>query len=215
MINFDNVLKWITEDKHFTYSRFGDGELNAIFKKEGQNCDGHIYYPELGKALKSIIRKNPNYFMGLQKLGDEKYKDLEEWQKLRSMVHNWQDMEIFTRASINGRLGEFADLLRVKNVIQVGNGNLRQLDLSNRFIEVPLFNCWESRDEIVKAILDQVNEGDIIIYSAGMPAKVFIDRIYWLLGDKITQIDCGSVWDYYAGINSRSYMKNLTVNKQI
>ena len=214
MITFDRVLKWIEQEKHFTYSRFGDGELNAIFNKNGQNCDGHIYYPELGKALKKIILKNPTYFMGLQKLGDEKYRDSEEWMKLRARVR-WHDMEIFTKASRSGRMKEFADLLRAKNVVQVGNANLRSLGLTNRFIEVPVLNCWDQRENIVREIFREVKKGDIIIYSSGMPSKVFIDHFYSLFGNSITQIDCGSVWDYYTGINSRSYMNNLNVNKEI
>lgn len=214
MINFDLILEWIKTNQHFTYSRFGDGELNAIFKKQGQNCDGHIYYPELGIALKRIIESKPEYFIGLQNLGDKKYQDLEEWQELRKNVI-WEDMEIFTRASREGRLNEFADLLRNRNIIQVGNANLRKLDLASRFIEVPVLNCWDNRGLIMREILATINKGDIIIYSCGMPAKVFMNEFYNIYGNQITQIDCGSVWDYYSGINSRSYMNNLNVNKEI
>lgn len=214
MINFDLVLEWIENKTHFTYSRFGDGELNAIFNKDGQNCDGHIYYRELGESLKKIIQSKPDYFIGLQNLGDKKYQDLEDWQELRSLI-DWEDMEIFTRASIKGRLNEFAELLRTKNVIQVANHNIRKLDLANRFIEVSDLNCWNERGLIMTQIMSKIKDGDIVIYSCGMSAKVFIDKVYSIFGKSITQIDCGSVWDYYAGINSRSYMNNLEINKEI
>ncbi len=54
---FDYFLNKITNNLHFRYSRFNDGELIAVINKTPQaaNCDGHQYFSEMGKELKEVL----------------------------------------------------------------------------------------------------------------------------------------------------------------
>ena len=50
----------------FSFSRYGDGEWNAILGKPGMNCDGHEFFPEMGKLLKQTVLNPLDYFYAIQ-----------------------------------------------------------------------------------------------------------------------------------------------------
>jgi hypothetical protein len=206
--NFDYIVNQIIDLKQFSYGRWGDGEMACVFGRKGCNVDKHEYFQDMRVELRNILESQPPYFLGLQRLGAEQNKDNPEFIRLRDM-NTWVDNEVFSYASRDGRMGELRDALLDRNVIQVANGSLKPLWLADIFIEIPLVNCWLSKDEILSAIRKHIQPNDVILYSASMPTKYFINEIYKEFGDTITQLDCGSVWDVYVGRETRSYMKNI------
>lgn len=206
---YEYVVDCLINQKNITYSRIGcDGELACILGRKGQNVDHHIYYDDMRTALRNVLESQPPYFLALQRLGAEQNADNPEFQRLRDM-NKWVGSEIFTRASIHGRMSELRDALMERNVIQVANASLKPLGLADVFIEIPLINCWLKKDEILSAIRKHVKPNDVIIYSASMPTKYFIHELWREFGDTITQLDTGSVWDVYVGRETRTYMKNI------
>lgn len=63
---FEDFCAMLGNGKAFSLSRFGDGELNAIFGEKGANCDGQQYFPDLGSRLREILERRLGYLMGLQ-----------------------------------------------------------------------------------------------------------------------------------------------------
>lgn len=206
-LTFDIILDSIINHINITYSRFGDGEWNCIIGKKGKNCDGHIYFKDMALNLKNILLSNPEYYTGLQNYAVRKLSGNETFDGLVGS-RKWEDNEIFTKASKGARINELTDALKTRYVIQVGNKNLRELRITPFFVEIPKLNCWLDRERILYDIKKLIKKDCVIIYSAGMPTKWFIDQLY---SKDITQLDCGSVFDFYAGINSRVYMKGLKV----
>lgn len=205
---YEYVVDCIAKEKNITYSRICDGEWACILGRNGANCDAHQYFPDMRARLTEVVESQPPYFLGIQRLAIEQNQDNPEFIRLKEK-NNWYGSEIFTRASIHGRMNELRDALMDRNVIQVANGSLKPLGLADVFIEIPLINCWLKKDEILAAIRKHVKPNDVIIYSASMPTKYFIHELWKEFGDTITQLDTGSVWDVYVGRETRTYMKNI------
>ncbi|MEF8811131.1 MAG: hypothetical protein V5A47_09435, partial [Bacteroidales bacterium] len=62
--SYKDLIDNLIDREPFAFARYGDGEWNAIFGKDGTNCDGHEYYEDMGKRLADIVRSNPSYLMG-------------------------------------------------------------------------------------------------------------------------------------------------------
>lgn len=221
--DFDIMLNMIRDGENFSYSRFGDGEWSAILqnRKTGAfNCDGHQFFPEMGRRLKNIIESKPQYWIGMQNLAKEQNEHDSEFQRLYQ-INDWTDNEVLTRASIRGNLEQFFGVLKMVRVAQnqaiilVGNKSLKNQDKFHvtTFIEVAPQNCWlqykEINEKVGRAIHAVHKSNPIILYCASMMSNVLIDDMYKLHYNTITQIDCGSVFDPYVGKLSRSYMKKL------
>ena len=163
--------------------------------KSGANCDGHKYYPDLGVKLLRAWNE-PKGVVALQRLARDQFK----------IEGDYPDADILHRASIKGELGLLMDVIAKRNVVLVGPAHLRKLTFYNGFIEVPLKNAWKQYENILLSIA--LSSSDVILYCCGMMAEVFIHAFHV---DDITQIDCGSVFDPYVGVNSRQYHKKLKI----
>lgn len=202
MNDFDTMLRKLYAGEVFSWSRWGDGEFNCILNVDGQNCDGHKYFPDLGTALKAVLESKPNYFLGLQELGRNIWKGNPEFDRLIAL-NTWGSSEILHHASAAGRLQEFFEFIEENvTVIIVGNDTLMGLPFSFIPVPVPMVNCWESYQSVLAEIESVVDPGSVVLYSAGMMSKVLIHA---LRGRGITQIDTGSVFDPYVGRNTRQY----------
>lgn len=210
-LTFELLIDNIKSQRHFSWSRFGDGEWNCILQKRpgASNCDGHEYFPDLGQRLKKIVESQPSYHIGLQRLAKEQNKDNEEFNRLVEM-NEWCNNELLHHASIKGRFDQFLEALGGKDIILVGNETLRAAPIEYYdFVTIPEKNCWKEHSATYHSILRNLRPHTIILYCASMMSKVLIDDLHTL--DYTTQIDCGSVLDPYVGRLSRSYMKKLEI----
>lgn len=197
-MTYKEIINKIENGQHFSFSRYGDGELSCMFGKKGHNCDGHEYFEDLGLRLNEAFL-DPRGVIGMQRLGYEMYKD-----QLGPNI--WADADVFHKASMRGELKELFDLLIWLNVIIVGPHHLRKLEIYKHFIEVPLRNAWKDYDNIREQVKRNIDPGDIVLYCCGMMSEVLIWDMY---SDDITQIDIGSALDPYVGVRSRNYHKKL------
>jgi len=169
-----------------------------MFGKKGANCDGHTYFPDLRERLCKAW-DYPKGIIAVQRLGWEIYRD-------RLGENDLADADILHRASIKGELDLFLDQL--KDVILVGPKHLRKMTIYRDFVEVNTRNAWLSYSDTLEEVNRLVQPGDVVLYCCGMMAEVLIHDMY---AEDITQIDCGSVFDPYVGVNSRQYHKNLKI----
>jgi len=66
--NYDDIVESILLSKPFAFTRWGDGEWLNIAKAPGGNCDGNLYYHDLGEALEEIVSTKQEYVIGAQDL---------------------------------------------------------------------------------------------------------------------------------------------------
>jgi hypothetical protein len=197
-MTYQELINKLNNREPFSFSRFGDGEFACMLGKSGANCDGHEYFPDLGERLNQAWN-DPKGIIGTQRYGQAMYPQF---------THTGIDADILHKASINGELDLLVNTLDARryDIIMIGPSRLRGAILCSTFIEVPLKNAWEKYDYTLERLRFHVQKWDIILYCCGMMAEVLIHDMY---SDDITQIDCGSVFDPYVGVNSRMYHKKL------
>jgi hypothetical protein len=126
------------------------------------------------------------------------------------LIFDWVNSDIFHHASIKGYLKPFIDVVKGKNIIFVGPEYLESLSLFSFFpYYVPEKNAWLEYDKILFDLLELTKTGKgIMLFCAGMTTNVLISNL-WAINKQWTYIDAGSVFDPYAGRQTRSYHKDL------
>ena len=203
-----------------TFSRWGDGEWHSVFgRTHGRNCDGHDYYPQMGRELKALLMARPSYVLGLQSLALKLWPGrVLEWLT-QTGLHDldWVDADVFHDASRHGELDAVRNALKMHPLILVGPPHLAKLNQFLGFehhVTVPPKNSylvWERLLTEVYAHADPMPAGGVIAVSAGMPGKLMVDKLHRRYSKRHSVIDFGSVWDVYAGVRSRRYMQGMDV----
>lgn len=210
--------EYIKTGKNFAFTKFGDSELFCMQGREGKNGDGHPLTPELGEYLKDAYARLTQ--------GDESY--LAEWTGPgREMFDEFPDAKpVFIdyetllptkRNSDLEGLREFYQAIKEskRKKIYVAPARSRPvIDLLgiDVFIEVPLFNCWESFEKTREDIYGEISKDCIILFSCTMLANVLIGRIYSTCD--VTCLDCGSAFDPYCGIQNREAQMTVQEARQ-
>jgi hypothetical protein len=194
----------------FSFSRFGDGEWSALLGKPGANCDGHIYFPELGADLRRTLTPAAGYFYGMQTYAIKKMgREMHGFFKRNNVHLEWHDADVFHRCSTAGALYPLVNQLRGMKVVVVGPQRLKGLHGPvfgfDHFIEIPLHNCYLVKDSIVARIKEYYRDHGPALFgfSASMATNVMIHELYPVLGATSWLIDFGSLWDAYVGVDSR------------
>ena len=212
---YTSLLWKLDECVPFTLARYGDGEWAAIFGERGVNCDGHPYYAAMGAALIDALNA-PEYLLGVQWLNMKANGSrVAKWLSQRQLRMPWVNGEVFHGASKARQLHRLVECLIRRRVIVVAKDGLDKLPFPHVFIQVPATDVWAEVESIGEQVLNFVNRGDyhpVVLYSASMAAEVIIDRVFNESDNPVTQIDMGSVWDPYLGIQTRRYHKGLDVS---
>lgn len=206
-MKLEDINKKINKKTPFAFSRWGDGEWLNIRKSPGMNCDGNIYYHDLGDELRKIVEVRQDYYLGAQDY--KKFKLLSDVEKFPNQ--DWVDADVFHKASMENRLGSFIETLQEANILYVGNDTHRNLNFIDKFIEIPYSNVWKYKEKLLELLKSSIDENHkIYLFSAGMATNVFIHEM-WSINKENTYIDVGSVFDPYVGRKTRSYHHNLKI----
>lgn len=206
-ITFANICRMISDGKSFKFARYGDGEIYCMDGKRGCNCDRHIYYPELGKALRESIVTEPDYMVGIQPLSVSHLPaSIDNYFGHFKSIYN---ADVLHNASIDGKLHELWGALKGKYVILVGPAHLSSI-YDAVHIVIPSANCWLEYEKIKQQIefhVEGINNA-VVLLCASMISEVLI---HYFADYPHTFIDCGSVFDPYVGIYSRKYHSKLKI----
>lgn len=207
---YEDLIRKIKNDEHFSFVRFGDGEIDCILNADDKktNCDGVVYQKEIQEELKTCLKselsQESKIIWGLQSLGDRLYPQFKELYP-----KPWTNSDIIHNQNANGGLHELFDALKDKNVLLIGGGHLWPLAKEqgwSHFI-VPKRDAF---DFLRKNSYSKFNGIQIYLYSCGLAAELEILRDTFVY---TTHIDIGSAFDPYVGVNSRSYHRNLKLDK--
>jgi len=209
---FDDICAMLAGGRAFSYSRFGDGEFKAVFGAEGANCDGHRFYPDLGRRLTEILASKPDYTLGLLPQA-VRVHGTERILALSGGIR-WVLANSLHLALLDGRLGAFFEALDGSRVLLVGPQHLREFTQSRgwEYVQVPSRDCWTRYEDVCQRTGDSLAEsGDVVLFCASMMSNVIIDDLHHSAAAN-TYIDVGSVFDPFCGINSRAYHDALDVD---
>lgn len=208
----------------FSFVRYGNGEWDAIFET-GTITGSHsqkLTVPGLRKSMERSVRLAPrsdNYLLGIQSKRYLSSRGL--WKLIEEYVHScapdlvWHVGDVFHKASMKGRLFPLVEVLKKRNCYVVGPEYLRKINKYikvEEFIQVNTRNCYVQLSSVRKKLLS-LPRNRVICVSAGPMAKVLIYQLYHQIGDTDTLLDCGSLWDPYAGRRTRRYHKRLNNQK--
>ena len=190
----------------FVFTRWGDGEWEAILRGEGENCDGHRYWPEMNRALRDIVLSRPDYYMGLLKIARRTYD-----QEIAALVpgYRWADGDALLEDFLAFKAGEFLAELRKRALVYVGPARLRALEKRltiPAWVETPLKNAWTVYPQVLRETLTGVRTVDTVGLSCGPMAKVLAHELH-ASHPSLTIIDFGSMFDGMCGYETRSYHK--------
>lgn len=195
----------------FSFSRYGDGEWNAMLNIEGANCDGHEYFPQLGEDLRRSILNKGDYFYGLQPRAVRSMRTpLQRFFISHGIQMQWHDADVFHDGNKQGKLYPLIAALRLMDVVLIGPGHLRAVQDRvfpyKEFLEIPSKNCYLAKEEIKKNIRTVANGRPpaVFAFSASMTTKTLIFELFPEMGGKNWLIDFGSLWDIYVGVKSRN-----------
>lgn len=210
-VTFERMCKMLREGENFKFARYGDGEFNCMLGKQGHNCDGHEYFPDLGTALNDAFYSDPKYMVGIQPLAVQSGM----WERAilrEGYPKNIYDADVLHSASIDGKLDHLMNALQGRTVFSVGPLHLENLFKgAKNSILISKVNCWAEYDRVVKLMEHCFDWDDhpVFLLCASMMSEVLIDRFSESKG---TIIDCGSVFDPYCGVKSRRYHHKLQLN---
>jgi hypothetical protein len=216
--NFQYILKRLRENQPFSFSRWGDGEWEAVLNLKDQseaNCDGHQYFDSMRVELQNIIKKKVPYMLGMQRLAYHKMmgRKIDHFLRSNKLKANdlwWVDADVFHDASMGGRIMPLFEELKKKNIILVGPAYLKEFKHFNfDFVEIPQVNAWTERERIIgeiKTIIDH-KKVDAVLFCAGMTSNWFVDQLHGNFPGFI--LDIGSLLDPFVGKKTRNYHKKL------
>ena len=212
----ESYARQLERGEPYTFVRYGDGEWQALLGDPGGNADHHRYFPELGRDLRRTLEDARPYLYGMQ-------PSVMKWDGVRIGKYlaraqadiPWHNANVFHYANRDGRLFPLVRALRAHENVLIGPGHLRAL--GNRifpvshFIEIPAIDCYLTMDETRRAILEHARGRTGVVYgfAASMMTKVLAHDLYPELGAENWLLDFGSLWDVYAGVQSRSVYRDL------
>jgi hypothetical protein len=204
----------------FSFSRYGDGEWNAMIGTQGENCDGHRFFPELGGELRSSVVRRRGYIYALQPRAIRCMRsEIQGFLASNHVSLAWHNADVFHDANKRGKLFHLISTLRSMDVVLIGPAPLRAIKDNvfpyRDFIEIPSRDCYLAKDEIIKRVLKsaEVHAHAVFAFSASMTAKVLIYELFPVIGAANWLIDFGSLWDIYVGIKSRNVYNKLDWEK--
>ena len=215
------IIDAIDSKKRFAFSRFGDGEWKCILGIQGQNCDGHSFFPDMGYELRKILLSEKNYRIGIQQLARELFNDKIDIVLSKNNLNiNWDNSDLFHYLSKNFKLYDLFEIFDKNHTVMVGPNYLKEKFGYNKFIEVPEKNCWLSaskiKNELIDYLINSKQEYTVILFVASMAANVLIDRVWRELPDmNFCLLDMGSVFDPYIGKSTRSYHNKMIERLQL
>jgi hypothetical protein len=207
-LTYARMLDSLKNNTAFKFARYGDGEIYCMNGKSGANCDGHVYFPDLGNSLRQAIQDQPRYMVGIQPLSVSHLP--EDVENYFGKFKNLYNADVLHNASIDGEIIKFINAISGRYIILVGPPHLASLFNNCVHIVLPSVNCWTEYQAIKQQIefhLDGVNNA-VVLLAASMMSEVIIDHFEDALH---TFIDVGSVFDPYCGVKSRKYHHKLKV----
>jgi hypothetical protein len=203
---FKTMVNNLRSYKNFKFARYGDGEIYCIKGRHGNNCDNHIYFPDLGAALRQSIQEEPDYMTGIQPLSISHIP--EDVVNYFSHFKKLYNADVLHNASITGDLKQFEKSMEGRYIILVGPAHLASFFNTCVHIVIPSVNCWLEYPHIKEQInfhLEGINNA-VVILAASMMSEVLISDFEEV---EHTFIDVGSVLDPYCGVKSRKYHHKL------
>lgn len=206
-MTYDDLCRRIEAREPFAFSRWGDGEWNAILGRPGRNCDGHRYYPDMGEALSHALIESATdgrHYKGLQPRAKQIMGErIDQWEREHHVSIHWHDADIIHDAALRGDLARFVGVCG--RPILVGPEHTAPIKATHVYI--PARDAWTHREEILMLTASaMLRSKEPVVLCCGMLAEWLI-WILRLMDPNRIIVDAGSVFDPWGGRRARTYQR--------
>jgi hypothetical protein len=206
-LSFESIVDKVRSREPFSFVRYGDGEwlfildhspalLRIIRETDSQVCED----------LADTLRHWQGTVPGIQ---EQRYlvrrglwSRIDAWLAANHLDLPWVWADVLHNASQHNRLGTLVDALRERQVTLVGPAYLSSLPFYHRHLVTDEFSAHKQVDSLYQELQDL--PATAIVFCCSIAAKILIHRLH---GRGHLLLDCGSVFDPYAGVLSRKYMR--------
>jgi len=203
------IVALIESGRPFQWVRYGNGEWDAVLGlKKATGTLSQTFSGPLREGLRETVIHHHGKIMAMQ---NERYlRKVKLWPKIQAWLQknrlsiDWQFGDVLHYASGSGNLAPFVQALR--HPVFVGPSHFKDLPIPGDLLPIKDRDCWDDMDRI-EAEMRLSCQGRTVCVSAGPAAKMLVHR---LRHENMQLIDCGSLWDVYCGIPSRSYQRAMT-----
>jgi hypothetical protein len=212
----------IEQKKHFSFTRYWDGEMACMVGREGMNCDSAPYSSALREHLKKTISNNYSYYHSIYwPYNHEGTKNLQvtfdNYLQAESKIE-WFDAMIWQRCFEAGNFHQYVvNALQDKNILFVAGEHIKPIQQKIKvrdFIPVHDRLAFDNLESTEDEIVGKYENGDVIIFCAGMASNCMIDDLFPIIGQRVTMLDMGSVWDAYLGYQKRQWIRRVPISLQ-
>lgn len=221
--DFDKFLDKIKRGRHFSLSRWGDGELKIL---EGGYIDlrtkgnGEFRYdpavPEYQKSRYDMIDAykyvDEEYYIGVACpccVGQEKY------EYMKRLSGQCEENLTWANIFVNSNYGQFKEKYmpeftkHIVNLVINKNSKLEALPFASKNTWYVGTDAWLDDYHLIDTMAEYIIRGnvrdEIFIIAAGPFANILTHKL-WLVSKENTYIDIGSVLDPYLGLKlTRGY----------
>lgn len=214
--SYDWWIDKIEAEEPWTFVRYGDGELNAMFwtnREHGggrtKNGDGHTLR---NKELRADLRQSilqpgdaPNYYRSLWMDGNCQPKERLALDHLPTLAPSvtWYNALAIHFANVMGNNYRYFEAMRTQHrpVVVIGPKHLRYISRVGcfeytGFIEVPYKNSYFVRERVIAEALRYPPNTLYSIHTG--PSSPVIAWMLWMeRGDTCAALDLGSILDGY------------------
>jgi len=199
----------------FAFSRISDGGFFCIMGRKGVNCDNSPYSSEQASALIRMI-EDDQITHGITSIALRVTRAV-DWLYEHNIDIQWYDADVMNKASDTGTLWPFIEFLRTKRSLIVGAAHLDRFEgfpITSHVVCHPT-HAFEEVDELAREIEFRADRElpSTILLCAGQGASPtlvsWLHRIY----PEMILIDCGSLFDPYVQVFSRSGHKKRGWNE--
>lgn len=206
MINTLDLINKLNNNEQFIFVKYGDGEIQGMYKDCGENCDGDPYTEELGNGLVNSLvfySLHPNAYIGKWH-GDDGFQRLQHIINVLNLPQPkfvdyhivYNDEKVFDNKNLFNFVKTVQESSRKKLIISNNNNiKLKKVFNTQDFIEVAPRNWFVHFNEILENAKHQITDNCIVLTAAGMGSKVLIAELV-KTNPTITCIDIGSSFDY-------------------
>jgi hypothetical protein len=208
----EHYIQLIKDNKPFSFSRFGDGEILCMFHNGWlkKNCDGSHFTDDLIEPMKQIFRNKYDYYhcflncTFVKELSGDEFKNFIK-ETCPDMSFYWGELWYGVKYTT-----ELFEALSLYNPCFIGGKHIENLKFmigldEMDFIETPSIDAFEKFSSILESIKEKYNQGSrMFCFCAGYSTKILIDTLFPIIGHDAFMIDFGSAFDPYCGKLSRS-----------
>lgn len=223
----NTLIDKLKSSKKVYFSRFGDGD---IFIMDGKSELKHNFSKELKNELVEAITIEDELYLRGVSVSYEKEEGMYEGVFEPFSYSNYLEKFLINDLGFNKDLifespivFHYVSIFRPKIMIEFLNefirpkkklfiGSISKHSAEGLFgeidyyIQIPETNAYSTMDLWYPKVLENINEVELIIPTAGMATRVLNKRL-WEKNIEVHSIDIGSIVDAIEGKNSRTWIK--------